>query len=117
MITATTTFETYQTDDVTVIQFSVAEISHLNHQHVAAELLEIIKPDCPSKLLFDLKRIHHLPHPGLILLVMLNRIVRANGCRLRLCNLLPQVQQALERKCLNRVFAIFDDVLLALHDF
>lgn len=117
MITAATTFETYQTDDVTVVQFTVAEISFLNHDVVAAELLDFVKPDCPSKLLLDMKRIHYLPRPGLSLLVVLLRNVRSDGGRLRLCNLLPQVRQAFGRLCLDRVFDIHEDLSAALQDF
>jgi anti-anti-sigma factor len=118
MITAAKTFESYQADDdVTVIQFTVAEIDFINHDLVATELRDLVETDCPSKLLLDMKRIHHLSRPGLSLLVVLLRNVSRDGGRLRLCSLLPQVQQAFGRLSLDRVFAIYEDLPQALQDF
>ncbi len=108
---------TSEVQGVTVVSFIDKKIlDAVNIQELGDELFSLVDRDGVKSLLLDFGNVEFLSSAALNQLVILDKKVNTNAGQLRLCNLLPEIQEVFVITRLNQLFEInetMDDALSA----
>lgn len=110
--------EVSEIGDVTVVRFVDRKIlDPANIQELGDELFGLVEEDNRKSLLLNFSRVEFLSSAALNKLIILDRKVRAQKGRLKLCDLRPEIQEVFMITKLNQLFDIREDEAEALAAF
>jgi anti-sigma B factor antagonist len=110
--------ETTEIGDVTVVRFVDRKIlDTANIQELGDELFALVEQDNRKSLLLNFSRVEFLSSAALNKLILLDRAVKKQGGRLKLCSLRPEIQHVFVITRLNQIFEIYDQEPDALGAF
>jgi anti-anti-sigma factor len=105
-------------EEVTVVRFTEKKLSdEPNVQDIWEELLDLVENKGKRKLLINFEIVEYLSSGILKHLVTLSKKLKADGDRLVLCSLQPNVRGVFEITNLTKLFRIADDEAAALQLF
>jgi len=104
--------------DVTVINFVDRKIlDEQNIQTIGEQLFSLVDSDGRRKLLLNFGNVEYLSSAALGKLITLNKKLQAQGGRLILCNIDPQIHEVFEITKLDKFFNIQKEEQAALQSF
>ena len=107
-----------QVGDVSVVRFVDRKIlDEANIQELGQELFQLIEDDNRKNLLLNFSSVEFLSSAALGKLITLDKKVKANGGRLKLSNIRPEIYEVFAITKLNKLFDIKDDEADALAAF
>ncbi len=107
-----------QHNGVSVVRFVDDKIMDVERiQKLNEELLQLTERDQVRDVLLNLENVRFLSSAALNKLIVLDKRVRAQGGRIRLANLRPEVRDVFSITNLDRVFRIYDDHHQAIQSF
>jgi anti-sigma B factor antagonist len=110
--------EVSEIGDVTVVRFVDRKIlDTANIQELGDELSSLVESDNRKSLLLNFSRVEFLSSAALNKLILLDRAVKKQGGRLKLCSLRPEIQEVFVITRLNQIFDIYDEESDALASF
>ena len=110
--------EATQVGEVTVIRFVDRKIlDETNIQQLGQELFQLIEEEKKTSLLLNFTNVEFLSSAALGKLITLDKKVKANNGRLKLCNIRPEIYEVFQITRLNKLFDIKDDEADALAAF
>ncbi len=110
--------EIQEIDDVTVIRFRDARITHpMEIEELGRQLYQALEVKNCTKLVIDFSPVEFLSSATIGKLISLNRKVKHCKSALRLCNLRPELRDLFHFCNLERVFDIREDQAAAIASF
>jgi anti-sigma B factor antagonist len=107
--------ETTDVNGVTVVSFTDRKIlDQASIQEMGDELFALVDRDGARTVLLDFGNVEFLSSAALNKLIMLDKKVRQNAGRLKLCSLRPEILEVFVITRLNQLFDILDSVDTAL---
>ncbi len=104
--------------DVAVVRFVDRKIlDTANIQELGDELFELAGDDDHSSLLLNFSQVEFLSSAALNKLILLDRAVKKQGAKLKLCCLRPEIQEVFDITRLDRMFDIYHEEAGALAAF
>ena len=104
--------------DVTVARFLDKKIlDETNIQIVGNQLFALVDDEGRRKILLDFSNVEYLSSAALGKLITLDKKVKANGGKLRLCSVRPEIYEVFAITRLNRLFEMHDDQEKGLEGF
>ncbi len=115
-------FECIELDDVSgvsVVKFADEKISDpARIETLGGELMDLVGDDSErEKLLLNLENVRFLSSAAINKLIVLEKRVRAQGGKLRLSNLRPEVRDLFSYTKLDSLFSILDEQKEAIESF
>ncbi len=105
-------------DDVSVVRFKDGKVvDPARVEKLGNELLSLAGENAPPKLLINFENVRFLSSAAINKLVVLEKRLRAQGGKLRLSNLRPEVKDLFSFTNLDSLFSIMDDQQDAIHSF
>jgi anti-anti-sigma factor len=104
-------------DDVTIVCLGANMADIVYSKEVMQELLSLLEPRPPKRLLLNLADVEYLQSAVFGHLILLNQKAKAVGCELRLCELRPVVAQSFGTLKLDRILDVLQDEQSALEDW
>lgn len=97
------------TDQKILDELSISELG---------DQLRVVAESAPSiRLLLNFENVEHLSSAALGMLITLDKLVKDNSGKLRLCNINPQIYEVFKITRLNKLFTIHGDTKEALASF
>jgi anti-sigma B factor antagonist len=110
--------EVAQMGEVTVVRFVDKKIlDEANIQELGTELFKLVEQEKRKNLLLNFSSVEFLSSAALGKLITLDKKVKANGGRLKLSNIRPEIYEVFAITNLNKLFDIKDDEADALAAF
>ena len=110
--------EVSEVGDVTVVRFVDRKIlDEGNIQEVGQELFHLVEEDQRKQLLLNFNTVDFLSSAALGKLITLDKKVKAQGGKLKLSNIRPEIYEVFAITRLNKLFDIKDDEADALAVF
>ena len=110
--------EVAQMGEVTVVRFVDKKIlDEANIQELGTELFKLVEQEKRKSLLLNFSSVEFLSSAALGKLITLDKKVKANGGRLKLSNIRPEIYEVFAITKLNKLFDIKDDEADALAAF
>jgi anti-sigma B factor antagonist len=110
--------EVSEVGDVTVVRFVDRKIlDEGNIQEVGQELFHLVEEDQRKQLLLNFNTVDFLSSAALGKLITLDKKVKAQGGKLKLSNIRPEIYEVFAITRLNKLFDIKDDEAEALAAF
>jgi anti-sigma B factor antagonist len=110
--------EVSQTGEVTVVRFVDRKIlDEANIQELGLEMFKLVEQEKRKNLLLNFTNVEFLSSAALGKLITLDKKVKANGGRLKLSNIRPEIYEVFAITKLNKLFDIKDDEADALAAF
>jgi anti-sigma B factor antagonist len=107
-----------QKGEVTVVRFVDRKIlDEANIQELGVELFKLVEQEQRKNLLLNFFNVEFLSSAALGKLITLDKKVKANGGRLKLSNIRPEIYEVFAITKLNKLFDIKDDETDALAAF
>lgn len=107
-----------ETGDVTVVRFLERKIlDAASIQEMGEELFALVEKQNRKKLLLDFANVEFLSSAALNKLIVLDKKVKANGGRLKLCELKPEIREVFVITRLTQLFEINENESAALAAF
>ncbi len=104
--------------EVTIITFVDKKIlDETNIQDIGDELFELVEKHYKIKLLLNFENVEYLSSAALGKLITLNKKVKAENGKLKLCAIRPQIYDVFKITKLNKLFEIHDTEERALARF
>jgi anti-anti-sigma factor len=104
--------------DVSVVRFADRKIlDEANIQELGMELFKLVEQEQRKKLLLNFGSVEFLSSAALGKLITLDKKVKANGGKLKLSNIRPEIYEVFAITKLNKLFDIKDDEADALAAF
>ena len=104
--------------EVTIITFVDKKIlDETNIQDIGDELFELVEKHYKVKLLLNFENVEYLSSAALGKLITLNKKVKAENGKLKLCAIRPQIYDVFKITKLNKLFEIHDTEERALARF
>jgi anti-sigma B factor antagonist len=104
--------------DVTVARFVDRKIlDETNIQIVGNQLFTLVDDEGRRKIVLDFNNVEYLSSAALGKLITLDKKVKANGGKLRLCSVRPEIYEVFAITRLNKLFDMYDDQEKALEGF
>src|SRR5262245_49717692 len=104
--------------EVTVVRFVDRKIlDEANIQELGVEMFKLVEQDHRKNLLLNFFNVEFLSSAALGKLITLDKKVKANGGRLKLSNIRPEIYEVVAMTKLNKLFDIKDDEADALAAF
>ena len=104
--------------DVTVARFVDRKIlDETNIQIVGNQLFALVDDEGRQKILLDFSNVEYLSSAALGKLITLDKKAKANGGKLRLCSVRPEIYEVFAITRLNKLFDMYDDQEKALEGF
>lgn len=104
--------------DVTVARFADKKIlDEGNIQMIGNQLFSLIEEEGVRRLILDFSNVEYLSSAALGKLITLEKKMKANKGKLRLCSIRPEIYEVFEITRLNKMFDIRKDVDDALEGF
>ena len=104
--------------DVTVARFVDRKIlDETNIQIVGNQLFTLVDDEGRRKIVLDFSNVEYLSSAALGKLITLDKKVKANGGKLRLCSVRPEIYEVFAITRLNKLFDMYDDQEKALEGF
>jgi anti-sigma B factor antagonist len=104
--------------DVTVVNFVDRKIlDEQNIQIIGEQLFSLVDQEQVKKMLLNFGNVEYLSSAALGKLITLHKKVQANGGKLVLCNIDPQIYEVFEITRLDKLFKIKKDEQEALQSF
>lgn len=111
-------FEVSEVNDVTIVRFLERKIiDSARILEMGEQLTALVERDNRRRLLLDFSLVEFLSSAALNRLIVLEKKVKAAAGSLKLCNLLPQIQELFQITKLNQLFDIRSDRTEALAAF
>ena len=102
--------EVSEVGDVTVVNFRDQRIiEELGIQEMAQELFQLVETEGRKKLLLNFASVAFMSSAALGKLITLHKKVKANGGKLRFCNIRPEIYEVFAITRLDRLFDIKKD--------
>jgi anti-sigma B factor antagonist len=109
---------TNEVDDVTVVHFRDQKIiEDLKIQELGQELTQLVEVEKRKKLVLNFASVDFLSSAALGKLITLDKKVKSQGGKLKLCNIRPEIYEVFAITRLNRLFDIRPDEADALAAF
>lgn len=110
--------ETSQEDGVTVVTFIERKILEAAAiMELAEDLIRLVDQEGCKDLLLDFSAVEFLSSAALNKLIILDKKVKAQGGRLKLCSMIPEIREVFVITRLNQLFDIVDTRAKALEGF
>ncbi|HEY2761592.1 MAG TPA: STAS domain-containing protein [Pirellulales bacterium] len=110
--------EISETGEVTKVRFVDRKIlDEANIQELGAELFGLVEQERRRNLLLNFTNVEFLSSAALGKLITLDKKVKANGGRLKLSNIRPEIYEVFAITKLNKLFDIKDDEADAIAAF
>ncbi len=110
--------EVTQKGEVTVVRFVDRKIlDEANIQELGVEMFKLVEQEQRKNLLLNFFNVEFLSSAALGKLITLDKKVKANGGRLKLSNIRPEIYEVFAITKLNKLFDIKDDEADALAAF
>ena len=110
--------EVTEVGEVSVVRFNDRKILDANAiEELGGELFGLIEIESRKSLLLDFTGVEFLSSAALNKLIILDKKVKANGGRLKLCSLRHEIGEIFSLTRLDRVFDIRQDEKTALEAF
>ena len=110
--------EVAQMGEVTVVPLRRPKIlDEANIQELGTELFKLVEQEKRKNLLLNFSNVEFLSSAALGKLITLDKKVKANGGRLKLSNIRPEIYEVFAITKLNKLFDIKDDEADALAAF
>ena len=107
-----------QKGEVTVVRFVDRKIlDEANIQELGVEMFKLVEQEHRKNLLLNFFNVEFLSSAALGKLITLDKKVKANGGRLKLSNIRPEIYEVFAITKLNKLFDIKDDEADALAAF
>jgi anti-sigma B factor antagonist len=107
-----------QKGEVTVVRFIDRKIlDEANIQELGVEMFKLVEVEMRKNLLLNFFNVEFLSSAALGKLITLDKKVKANGGRLKLSNIRPEIYEVFAITKLNKLFDIKDDETDALAAF
>ncbi len=107
-----------QKGEVTVVRFVDRKIlDEANIQELGVEMFKLVEQEQRKNLLLNFFNVEFLSSTALGKLITLDKKVKANGGRLKLSNIRPEIYEVFAITKLNKLFDIKDDEADALAAF
>ena len=107
-----------QKGEVTVVRFVDRKIlDEANIQELGVEMFKLVEQEQRKNLLLNFFNVEFLSSAALGKLITLDKKVKANGGRLKLSNIRPEIYEVFTITKLNKLFDIKDDEADALAAF
>jgi anti-anti-sigma factor len=107
-----------QKGEVTVVRFVDRKIlDEANIQELGVEMFKLVEQEQRKNLLLNFFNVEFLSSAALGKLITLDKKVKANGGRLKLSNIRPEIYEVFAITKLNKLFDIKDDETDALAAF
>ena len=107
--------ELSEVQDVTVVRFLDRKLlDAANIQELGDELFGLVERDKRKRLLLNFSNVEFLSSAALNKLIILDKKVKTNQGKLKLCNLRPEILEVFAITRLNQLFDIADDEADAL---
>lgn len=107
--------ELSEVEDVTVVRFLDRKLlDAANIQELGDELFGLVERDKRKRLLLNFSNVEFLSSAALNKLIILDKKVKTNNGKLKLCNLRPEILEVFAITRLNQLFDIADDEADAL---
>ena len=107
-----------QVGEVSVVRFVDRKIlDEANIQELGQELFQLIEGEKLKNLLLNFSSVEFLSSAALGKLITLDKKVKANGGKLKLSNIRPEIYEVFAITKLNKLFDIKDDEADALASF
>lgn len=104
--------------DVTIARFVDKKILDESViQEVQNELIKLIEVDGRKKIVLNFDVVEFLSSAALGGFVRVNKIAKADGGKVALCNIRPEIMEVFKITQLHRIFTIVDDVESAISSF
>ena len=104
--------------EVTVVRFVDRKIlDEANIQELGTEMFKLVEQEKRKNLLLNFSNVEFLSSAALGKLITLDKKVKANGGRLKLSNIRPEIYEVFAITKLNKLFDIKDDEADALAAF
>ena len=105
-------------NDVTVVRFLDNKIlDETNIAQIGERLFRLVDNDGKKKLLLDFANVEYLSSAALGKLITLDKKMKAQAGRMRLCNIRPGIYEVFAITRLNKVFDIRDSRDEGMKDF
>lgn len=102
--------------DIDIALFPADTINALNAEEMKMEISQIIEGGS-SGIIINLKDIKYIDSSGFGLLLSLTRTAREHFCKIKFCNITPEVMKVLTMLHLHTVFTINDTLEESLASF
>lgn len=104
--------------DVTVATFVDKKILDENNiQQIGSQLFALVEEDDRKRIVLDFSNVEYLSSAALGKLITMDKKVKANGGKLRLCSIRPDIYEVFAITKLNKLFDIKDTQEDALQGF
>lgn len=113
-----TRLEVAEVGETTVVRFNDRKILDANAiEELGGELFDLVEVENRKSLLLDFTGVEFLSSAALNKLIILDKKVKANGGRMKLCSLRAEIAEIFALTRLDRLFDIRDDEKSALEAF
>ena len=92
-------------------------LDETNIQIVGNQLFALVDDENRRKIVLDFSNVEYLSSAALGKLITLDKKVKANSGKLRLCNVRPEIYEVFAITRLNKLFEMYDDLEKALEGF
>ena len=104
--------------DVTIVTFTDKKIlDESNIQEIGEQLNELVEKHYMVKMLLNFENVEYLSSAALGKLITLNKKIKEENGKLKLCSVRPQIYEVFKITKLNKLFEIYDDEDRALARF
>ena len=95
--------------DITIVTFVDKRIlDESNIQDIGEQLFELVEKRYKVRMLLNFENVEYLSSAALGKLITLNKKVKAEKGKLKLCNIRPQIYDVFKITKLNKLFEIYD---------
>lgn len=107
-----------EAEGVSLVEFTDQKILDELSISELGDQLRVVAESAPSiRLLLNFENVEHLSSAALGMLITLDKLVKDNSGKLRLCNINPQIYEVFKITRLNKLFTIHGDTKEALASF
>lgn len=118
MGTASKRINVEEVGNATVVNFVDKKIlDETNIQIIGNQLFSLVEQDGRDNIVLDFSEVEYLSSAALGKLITLDKKVKTNKGKLRLCSIRPEIYEVFAITKLNKLFKIFDDQAEALASF
>jgi len=104
--------------DITIVTFVDRKIiDESNIQEIGDQLTDLVVNQYKVKMLLNFENVEYLSSAALGKLITLNKKIKEENGKLKLCSVRPQIYEVFKITKLNKLFEIYDDEDRALARF
>jgi len=104
--------------DVCIVTFIDRKIlDEANIQEIGQQLIDLINKEYKIKMLLNFENVEYLSSAALGKLITINKRIREENGKLKLCCIRPQIYEVFKITKLNKLFDIYDDEERAIMRF